>query len=686
MRGLEPYALSASGALQEDGYVKISMLRAAICILLIIAAIGYATAGKIEVNEPISLVDGQSLKSIYFFPHWWEPWKSDDTAITADLKKMSSLGLNTVCIDHEVSQALDKDWYWLDREFKLVGQEKMYILPWLQLHSVDRLNLMKFSHLPLKAAMNQDKVVEEDCIQYRDDESRHALARYISAYLDRYKTDPALLRVNWSGQTRPVVGMVMEIGWRNTSGLPLSFDDDTNAYFRKWMKSSYRNISDLNRKWGTSYKSFDEINPCDKSIFNYNFEDKNNMPVAVKEHMKFRARIINDAYEAVAKEVRKRHKDVLFAAETAYPFDLDNPEANAFKWNDANDIRAMGFADIVCIRTMGNTAKDQVKKDQDKLILNGKKVMLAYRFFSDTKKEKASAFALDCAFTGNALSYYSWNEKADDTSSVVNKPDQQEMIKTMCDVYDLLNNPGKRHEITPIPPAAVEPAAPVVPVTPVVVAPEPSAPVAPVVPAPVITPVPPAPAPVVAPEPVKPVPAPVITPKPAPKPKPALKPAAKPSPKPGPAVSPTNTAPSKITTVKPTVKPVIKPMSKPVAKPTMKPAAKPISKTGAKPAVKTAPKTAPKTAAKKTAMIAAKTVAKPSMKKTSKTSVKKVTKPAARKTVKPAAKKITKLMPKKVMKPASKHVAKPALKHKTTSTKPVVKKKIKKKVKQTPNE
>ncbi|MHB1457356.1 MAG: beta-galactosidase [Armatimonadota bacterium] len=601
--------------------MKKSTLRAAICILLIIAAIGCSAAGKsIDVKEPMTLTDGQSLKAIYFFPHWWDPWKSDDATVTADLKKMSSLGLNTVCLDHEASQALDKDWFWLDREFKLVGQEKMYILPWLQLHSVDRLNLMKFSHLPLKAAVNQDKVVEEDCIQYRDEDFRHALARYISAYLDRYKSDPALLRINWGGQTRPVIGTVLEIGWRNASGMPLSFDDDTNTYFRKWMKSSYRNLADLNRKWGTSYRTFDEIDPCDKTIFNYNFEDKNNMPVAVKEHVKFRARMINDAFDAITREVRKRHKDVLFAAETAYPFSLDNPEAKTFKWNDANEIRAINFADIICIRTMGNTSMGQVKKDQENIMLSGKKVMLSYRFFPDTAKDTAAAFALDCSVSGNALGYYSWNETADNTSSIYNKPDQQDMLRTMCDVYDLLNKPSKRQVTAPTTPVVVEPVAPVVPVAPIVPAPivpapvvtpvEPVVPVAPVVPVPVITPEPPQPAPVVVPEPVKPEPKPV--PVVAPKPKPVLKPAAKPSPKPGPTVSPTNTVPKKpITAAKPVVKPAIKPAVKSTVKPVVKTALKP----AAKPTLKTSAKTVTKPIAKKPVKPAAKTVSKPVVKK-----------------------------------------------------------------------
>jgi len=126
-----------------------------------------------------------------------------------------------------------------------------------------------------------------------------------------------LVQITGATWIDPVVALMVEVGWRDDKGMPLSFDDETNAYFRKWMKSSYYDLNHLNSKWGTSYKSFDEIDPCDKSIFNYAFEDKQNMPIAVKEHVTFRARIISEALKDVAGDVSKKHKDVLFAAEIA---------------------------------------------------------------------------------------------------------------------------------------------------------------------------------------------------------------------------------------------------------------------------------------------------------------------------------------------------------------------------------
>ncbi|HUV04400.1 MAG TPA: beta-galactosidase [Armatimonadota bacterium] len=441
--------------------MKRILARAAICLLLLCIAISAACAGKIGVRDPLRLSDDQTLKAIYYFPHWWDPWKTDDAAVTADLRKMREIGFNTLCLDHEVSQAVDRAWYWLDREYKLAGQEKMFILPWLQLQAVDRAGLMKFSHFQLKPAVNQDKQPEEDCVVYRDGEFRRALTHYITVYLDRYADHPALLRINDRGKLRPVVGLMVETGWRSSDGLALSFDEETNAYFRKWMRASYHDLNQLNSKWGTNYKSFDEIDPCDKTIFNYAFEDKNNMPMAVREHVLFRARLINDALRDVAKQVRKRHKDVLFVAEVAYPFSIDHPDANVYRWNNANEYKAVEFADIVFIRTVGLTSSGAVAKEQEVMMLNGKRLILAYRFFGDSTPQRAVAFALDCATCANGLAYYNWNETADASSAIYDKPDRQALLKLLGDTYDMLCDVGKRYAFSvPAPAASPESAAP----------------------------------------------------------------------------------------------------------------------------------------------------------------------------------------------------------------------------------
>lgn len=423
-------------------------VRTALCLILLFVAFGTACAAKMTLRDPMKLDNDETLKAIYFFPHWWDPWKSDDAAISSDIQRMKALGFNTVCLDHEVSQAVDRDWYWLDREYRLAGAEKMRILPWVQLQSVDRVGLMKFSHLQLKAAVDQDGRAEEDCAIYRDGEFRKALAHYASVYLDRYIEDPALLRVKDSrGKVRPVVGLMVETGWRSPGGLPLSFDDETNDYFRKWMRSSHHDLDHLNKKWGTSYKSFDEIDPKDKTIFDYAFEDKGAMPPAVQDHVQFRARLINDAMQEVAKQIRRKHKDVLLLAEIAYPFSADHPDARVYRWNNANVYKAVEWADIVFIRTVGNTSYGDIAKEQDMMILNGKRLILAYRFFEDATPQRAVAFAMDCASSAHGLAYYNWNETADDASAIHDKPDRQEFARLLTSTYEMLFDSNKRHDV-----------------------------------------------------------------------------------------------------------------------------------------------------------------------------------------------------------------------------------------------
>lgn len=439
-----------------------SGLRVAAYLLLACMLTSLESAAKLGMREPVKLANGELLKAIYFFPHWWDPWKSDDAALTADLVKMKDLGLNTVCVDHEVSQAIDREWYWLDREYKLVGREGMFILPWLQLHSLDRTSLMKFSHLELKQAVNQEKQPQEDCVVYRDGAFKKALTHYISVYLDRYRDDPALLRIKDRGKLRPVVGLMLEAGWRNADGLPLSFDEETNAYFRKWMRATYHDMRDLNSKWGTKYKSFDEIDPCDRAVFNYDHKDKKNMPPPVREHVRFRARLINDALKDVAEQVRKRHRDVLFVVEVAYPFGSEDPKASAYRWNNANEYKAIESADILLVRTLGDACSKGAKKDFELMMLGGKRVILAYRLFDGSSTENAVSLALDCASSANGLAYYNWNETKDPASAAYNKPERQTLLRLMTITYDRLHGADAKPSMTTAPaqvaPAPAEPA------------------------------------------------------------------------------------------------------------------------------------------------------------------------------------------------------------------------------------
>jgi len=423
-----------------------TLIKAFILMLMVCILSTFAGAAKLSVQDPIRLPDGQALKAVYLYPHWWEPWKSDDSALAGDLKKIKELGFNTICVDHESSQAVDNEWGWINREFKLARAENLYILPWLQLQGSDRKALIKFSHLKIKPAVNQDRQAEEDYITFRDKDFREALAHYVSVYLDQYGDDPALLKVQTGKRMRPVVGLIVEVGWHNGSGLPLSFDDESNAYFRTWMKSSHHDIKQLNKRWGTTYKSFDEIDPCDKTIFNYAVEDRTKIPPAVREHITFRARVINEALEYVARQVRKRHKDVLFIAETPYPFGSTSPDAAAYQLSAANERKAIEFADILFVRTLGDTVSGEAKKQQDQILDSYKQVITAYRLPDGATEKDAIALAIDGASAGNGIAYYNWNEHVDTVFAACNKPDKQQLLKTMNTVYDLICDPDKRHK------------------------------------------------------------------------------------------------------------------------------------------------------------------------------------------------------------------------------------------------
>ncbi len=51
---------------------------------------------SVIADEPLRLPDGQPLVSMYYFTHWWEPWKSDDSVILEDFQHLRSMGVNTV--------------------------------------------------------------------------------------------------------------------------------------------------------------------------------------------------------------------------------------------------------------------------------------------------------------------------------------------------------------------------------------------------------------------------------------------------------------------------------------------------------------------------------------------------------------------------------------------------------------
>lgn len=86
-----------------------------------------AAAAPTRADAPLRLPNGEPVVCVYYFTHWWEPWKSDDEAIRQDLRRLRGMGFNTLLLDHEWSQAIDGNWRLLDRANRLAAECSMSI-------------------------------------------------------------------------------------------------------------------------------------------------------------------------------------------------------------------------------------------------------------------------------------------------------------------------------------------------------------------------------------------------------------------------------------------------------------------------------------------------------------------------------------------------------------------------------
>ncbi len=361
--------------------------------------------------SPLLLPNGEPLLCIYFFGHWWEPWKSEDSAIRRDLKLLRELGFNTLLVDHQFSQMIDGNWRWLDREHRWAKEEGFYIVPWLEAHCGRDISahyeyrmgwvekLFGVSPIPLtvnqKGEKTQAKVYSEEFKKY--------LLSYASAYIERYGEKGRILKVIWEGKERPVISLSCEMDFT-------AFDEETNNLFREWLRKRYRNdIGALNALWGTGFRDFGEIDPRDERIFDYSRVDQPHQPVPVTEHARFRAELCNSAFEDIKERLREKYPDLLLLAEVPYPFGSKHPHALGYQWSCACLPEIVRFADIVLIRgTQGRLTREE-REEIKKLLRRGQKVVYCYRV-SDLINEK---FGEDIAGVGNGLGYYSWNEMVD---------------------------------------------------------------------------------------------------------------------------------------------------------------------------------------------------------------------------------------------------------------------------------
>lgn len=387
-----------------------------------VLALSLAMPCLVRAADPLRLDDGRPFVCVYYFGHWWEPWRSDDEVIRADFRRLARMGVSVVALDHEWSQAIDGHWRWLDREHRLAKEAGLQILPWLSLKcwsdmgEGDRPRLVReWFGVDLCFGENQDGT--RGAVQIWDDATIKAGAAYAAMYLDRYR-DAALLRVKWMGQDRPVVALSVELGW--TGG----FDDATTIMFTRWLRNVYGDdIAKLNAAWGTHYASFWDVDPHDTQVFDYaNLQTGGaKHPQAVEDHIEFRSQLISDSLGVMAARLRRTHPEVLILAEVPYQFLFEHPHAQAYRVQYACNPSCLRSADIIFFRCGSLLSAESAAFTDTWTRQTGQPAILAYRTYSDWCEERsaeeiarlAEAYAVSTAAHGSGFGFYSWNEMGD---------------------------------------------------------------------------------------------------------------------------------------------------------------------------------------------------------------------------------------------------------------------------------
>lgn len=380
---------------------------------------GMSRAG--EQRSPLRLANGEPLTCIYYFPHWWEPWKSDDDAVRADLKRLRGMGFNTLLLDHEWSQAIEGNWRLLDRSHRLAREAGMAVVPWLspktwsdvtpgQRHELAR----KWFDVDFRYGMNQDGSPAAPIIW--DGAVHVAGVQYARMYLQRYSSQ-ALLRLRWRGKVRPVISLSVESAWHG------GFDPGSIARFRVWCRRKYRSLSVLNSRWGTSYAFWRSVDPRDTDVFSYkeHLEGKARHPQAVEDHVLFRSETIRDVLKAIGREVRRTHPDVLLLAEYPYQYDAEHPHAKAYRIQYGADPISCDWADVVLLRATGPLSARELAALEQHRKRTGQQFILTYRTYTDWDvppsepafQRSVETYAGQAARYAAGFGFYSWNEMVD---------------------------------------------------------------------------------------------------------------------------------------------------------------------------------------------------------------------------------------------------------------------------------
>ncbi len=375
--------------------------------------------------EPLTVPESGPLSAVYFFTHWWEPWKSSDRAVLDDLKKLRAAGYNTIFLDHQWSQMIDGDWRLLDRGHRLAREAGVRILPWLGTKagldlgtSPQRRELVRQMY-GREIRPGRDRDGRPDRTLPWDEAVVEASARYFIDYLDRYRDGGALLHIDWDGRLRPVVAPTVELDWGG------SCDVETEQMFRLWLRARYGDTRKLNESWGTSLSDWSAVRICDGALFDLDAhrEGKSGHPAAVEDHIEFRAQVMDISLGEVSRRIRERHPDVLIATELPYQFGSRHPHAVGYRIGQGANPSAARHADILVLRATGPLTEEEARLLQDHRLQTGQKVILTYRTYPEwgrdllsgrtAAKEMGQAYGGQAAALADGFGLYSWNEMVD---------------------------------------------------------------------------------------------------------------------------------------------------------------------------------------------------------------------------------------------------------------------------------
>ncbi len=403
------------------------------------------------VQAPVRLADGRPLVPIYFFTHWWQPWRGSDDLVRSDLRRLSEMGVNTLLLDHEWCQRFEA----MGRDHALAAETGMKIIPWLSLKTWGDMispKRRKGTREQYGYALDVPSGPNAGFLPYGPNTINLGVA-YTNDYLKRYRNSGALLHVNHNGDSRPVVALTVEASWSYL----YAKDAETRLHFCRWLRDRYQSINKLNDTWSTQFADFFDIDPNDAGAFDFKgavSAKQREVPAPVEDFIRFCAEIVSDAMAAIRQRVRQQHPDVLILAELPYEFASQHPAAWSYVVSNAAVPRMVEYADMVLLRSVGALSAPVRQALIDYRARTGKPVIVTHRISpmqgpGDAQMAHDRAvrlFAHEAAAVSNGLGYYSWNEMVDvhmvantaaspkDAPCVVTSAQHEQLVRRVADI------------------------------------------------------------------------------------------------------------------------------------------------------------------------------------------------------------------------------------------------------------